>query len=89
MYSNSSGYCATMRKIRRLIVLGAGAAAAFFLDPSEGSSRRGRLVAFVKSKRNPSTQSVADTVDSARDITVVIVTEPEAEPVEPQIMDLG
>ncbi len=89
MHSGATGYCANMRKIRRLIVLGAGAAAAYFLDPSEGSSRRGRLLAYVKTKRNRPTQPVADQVDSPTDITVVIVTEPDAESVEPQVMNLS
>ncbi len=87
--SDASGYFAKMRKIRRLIVLGAGAAAAYFLDPSEGSGRRSRLVTYVKSKRNGPTQPVADHVESPPDITVVIVAESEAETVEPQIVDLG
>ena len=91
MGSVVSGYSVGMRKIRRLVVLGAGAAAAYFLDPSEGKIRRSRLVSFVKSKRNHVAQEsfVDPGVQSTPDITVVIVTEADDEIVEPQVVDLG
>ena len=91
MGSVVSGYSVGMRKIRRLVVLGAGAAAAYFLDPSEGRSRRARLVSFVKAKRNHAAQEPFVNPDdqSTPDITVVIVTEADDEIVEPQVVDLG
>lgn len=60
-----------MRIVRRLAMFAIGAGAAYFLDPSRGAQRRGRVAEYLRQGRQPSTPAVP----AEEEVVVLLVPE--------------